>query len=187
MNTDIERMTRDFDYFCESFKEAQDKAKRYEGYASKALVQAKELAELKLENLRLKGDFALAKTINDELIEENERLEKEIDRLRDKGGSLASYNESVEAKLKHTEKVWREESKALQTEIDRLRTELAEERNNHDRLQDFEVAEAEELREAKLYLRILLEYLGESGYDVEKLEKIVALKRCIMKLEETNE
>lgn len=141
MNIDIERMTRDFDYFCESFKETQDKAKRYEGYASKALVQAKELAELKLENLRLKGDFALAKTINDQLIEENERLEKE----------------------------------------------LADERNNHDRLQDFEVAESEELREAKLYLRILLEYLGESGYDVEKLEKIVALKRVLMKLEETNE
>lgn len=100
-----------------------------------------ELEKLKLENLRLKADFSRATAINDQLIEENERLEKE----------------------------------------------LAEERNNHDRLQDFEVAESEDLRDAKLYLRILLEYLGESGYDVEKLEKIVALKRCIMKLEETNE
>lgn len=72
-------------------------------------------------------------------------------------------------------------------ENERLEAELTEKRNNHDRLQDFEVAESEDLREAKLYLRILLEHLQETGHDVEKLEKIIALKRCIMKLEETNE
>ena len=114
-----------------------------------------ELEKLKLENLRLKADFSRATAINDQLIEENERLQEKLKEV------LAERNQLVE--------------------------ELADERNNHDRLQDFEVAESEELREAKLYLRILLEYLGESGYDVEKLEKIVALKRCIMKLEETNE
>ena len=114
-----------------------------------------ELEKLKLESLRLTGDFARVKAINDELIEENDRLQEKLKEV------LAERNQLVE--------------------------ELADERNNHDRLQDFEVAESVELREAKLYLRILLEYLGESGYDVEKLEKIVALKRCVMKLEENNE
>lgn len=114
-----------------------------------------ELEKLKLENLRLKADFSRATAINDQLIEENERLQEKLKEV------LAERNQLVE--------------------------ELADERNNHDRLQDFEVAESEELREAKLYLRILLEYLGESGYDVEKLEKIVALKRVLMKLEENNE
>lgn len=69
----------------------------------------------------------------------------------------------------------------------RLKAELAAERERFDKLSDFEVAESEDFREAKLYLRILMEYLQENGYDVEKLEKIIALKRVLMKLEETNE
>lgn len=80
-----------------------------------------------------------------------------------------------------------EENEVLEKEVEQLRAELIDERNRFDKLSDFEVAESEDFREAKLYLRILMEYLQENGYDVEKLEKIIALKRCIMKLEETNE
>ena len=127
---------------------------------------AEELLTTRMENLRLKGDFARTTAINDSLIEDNERLQK---------------------KLEQTESLWQSTAKTLQDEINQLRTELAEERDRHDKLQDFEVAEAKDFQEAKLYLRILLEYLQETGYDVEKLEKIIALKRCIMKLEETNE
>lgn len=72
-------------------------------------------------------------------------------------------------------------------ENEQLRAELIDERNRFDKLSDFEVAESEDFREAKLYLRILLEYLQENGHDVEKLERIVALKRVLMKLEEENE
>lgn len=130
-----------------------------------------ELEKLKLENLRLKADFSRATAINDKLIEENEQLK----------AKLKAFETNLEA-VGNGWDYWMNEAQRLQNENDQLREELADERNNHDRLQDFEVAESEELREAKLYLRILLEYLGESGYDVEKLEKIVALKRCIMKL-----
>lgn len=80
-----------------------------------------------------------------------------------------------------------EEYEVLEKEVEQLRAELIDERNRFDKLSDFEVAESEDFREAKLYLRILLEYLQENGHDVEKLERIVALKRVLMKLEEENE
>ena len=80
-----------------------------------------------------------------------------------------------------------EENEALEKEVEQLRAELNDERNRFDKLSDFEVAESEDFREAKLYLRILLEYLQENGHDVEKLERIVALKRVLMKMEEENE
>ena len=106
---------------------------------------------------------------NMDLLGENLRLKADVKRFADLNDSLIEDNE------------------ALQKEIERLKAELAEERNRFDKLIDFEVAESEDFHEAKLYLRILMEYLAETGHDVEKLEKIVALKRCIMKLEEENE
>lgn len=80
-----------------------------------------------------------------------------------------------------------EDNEAFQEEIKRLKAELVDERDRFDKLSDFELAQAEELREAKLYIHIILEYLTESGYNTDKLEKIVALKRVLKKLEEENE
>lgn len=89
--------------------------------------------------------------------------------------------------LRNESRFWVKRYEQMKAENARLKAELAEERSRFDKLSDFEVAEAKDFQEAKLYLRILMEYLQENGYDVEKLEKIIALKRCIMKLEETNE
>ena len=106
---------------------------------------------------------------NMELMEENQHLRADVKRFADLNDALIEDNE------------------AFQKEIERLKAELADERDRFDKLSDFEVAEAEDFQEAKLYIRILLEYLAETGYNVEKLEKIVALKRCIKKLEEEHE
>lgn len=125
------------------------------------------------EIARLKTDVKLFADLNDALIEDNEAFQKKLE-----------HAEAVRRRIIDADAKEREE---LHAKINQLRTELAEERNRFDKLSDFEVAEAGDYQEAKLYLRILMEYLAETGHDVEKLEKIVALKRCIMKLEEENE
>lgn len=162
---------------------------------------ANELLTTRMENIRLKDNFARTTAINDSLIEDNERLQKKLEQteslwqsttktLQDEIDQLRAQLNVADTNLENVGKgwdFWMDEAQKLQTENDQLRTELAEERDRHDKLQDFEVAEAKDFQEAKLYLRILLEYLQETGYDVEKLEKIIALKRVLMKLEETNE
>lgn len=69
-----------------------------------------------------------------------------------------------------------EDNEALQKEVARLRAELADERDRYDRLSDFELAEAKELAHAKLMFNIAFSYLDQTGYDVEKLGHIVALR-----------
>lgn len=163
-----------------------------------AVIRNMELME---ENQHLKADLKRFADLNDSLIEDNEALQKKLEHAEAVRKRIidadAKEREELHAKIDQlqTELAYERrhlsDSAALwsecECEINRLRTELAEERNRFDKLSDFEVAQAEDFQEAKLYLRILMEYLAETGHDVEKLEKIIALKRCIMKLEETNE
>ena len=140
------------------------------------------------------GHFFGANLNFQQLQEELTRAKADVKRFADINDSLIEDNEALQKKLEHAEAVRKriidadaKEREELHAKINRLTQELADERDRFDKLSDFELAQAKELREAKLYLNIAMAYLEETGYDVEKLEKIIALKRCIMKLEETNE
>lgn len=107
---------------------------------------------------------------------ESERLEKEVKMYASVNDSLIEDNEALQAKLKQTESLWKATAQTLQDEIDQLRAELADERDRFDRLSDFELAEAKELAHAKLMFNIAFSYLDQTGYDVERLGHIVALR-----------
>lgn len=120
---------------------------------------------------------------NLDLIEENLRLKADVKRFAEINDSLIEDNERLQEKLKE-----------VLAERNQLIEELTDERDRHDRLQDFEVAEAKELTDAKRIaedwknrFKIAVTVLALENYDVEDLIQTVSQIRAELLREEHHE
>jgi hypothetical protein len=120
---------------------------------------------------------------NLDLIEENLRLKADVKRFAEINDSLIEDNERLQEKLKE-----------VLAERNQLIEELTDERDRHDRLQDFEVAEAKELTDAKRIaedwknrFKIAVTVLALKDYDVEDLIQTVSQIRAELLREEHHE
>ena len=122
------------------------------------------------------------------------QLSEELEAARLAFFNLKDDNKRLQKKLEQTEALWKDTTQALQTEIDQLRAELANERDRHDRPQDFEVAESKQLAEAKQEAKewqdrfvTALKLLKNDGYDVSSLVVQIAVHRTLKEFGGKNE
>ena len=118
------------------------------------------------------------------------QLSAELEAARIAFFNLKDDNKRLQKKLEQTEALWKDTTQALQTEIDQLRAELADERDRHDRLQDFEVAESKQLAEAKEWqdrFETAIKLLKNDGYDVSSLVVQIAVYRTLKEFGGKNE
>lgn len=116
-------------------------------------------------------------------VERNLALAEEIAKLKGDLKRFVDINDSLI-----------EDNEAFQKEIERLKAELADERNRHDRLSGFELTESKELTDAKRIAAdwksrfgIVLSVLFFDDYDVADLIHKVALIRAELLREEHHE
>lgn len=99
------------------------------------------------------------------LTAERDAYKADLKRFAEINDSLIEDNEALKKKLDQCETLWKATAQTLQAEIDQLRTILDEAKK--------------EAEHAKLMFNVAFSYLDQTGYDVEKLGHIVAL-RCAL-------
>lgn len=157
-----------------------------------ALIEDNEQLQSKLEQTEALWQ-ATAKTLQDEidrltleLAEERKEHSKvvafwssdqcEFNRLRAENENLKKALDSARHSMGVCEESYKPIIQKLHSENAQLRAELADERDRHDRLQDFEVAEAKQYAEVKakaeragMAYNVVMRLLEQQGYPVGPL------------------
>ena len=171
-----------------------------------------ELTKAKNDCDRLQKEVKMYASVNDSLIEDNEKLKKALDsaqssmvvceesykaqfqELRERGAKYLDDNESLRAKLKHTEELWKATAKTLQTEIDQLNKELIDERKQHSDIAatatDYQCELNRlrtEMKRAERVYNTVMELLEKDGYCTLSIVTKTAFIVAEMELREQND